>query len=183
MIDFILASASPRRRDILKKAGYNFIIEPSNVEEVKDTSLDHGGIVKKLAQDKAKEVYSRFKKITLAADTIVTFNGMILEKPKSKEQNKEFLRLLSGNVNRVYTGYCVIKDGVEYSGFDYADVLFNDLSDELISEYVEKGLGLDKAGGYGIQDGYELVRSIVGEYDTVVGLPLKKVKEILERLL
>ena len=92
MIDFILASASPRRRDILKKAGYNFIIEPSNVEEVKDTSLDHGGIVKKLAQDKAKEVYSRFKKITLAADTIVTFNGMILEKPKSKEQNKEFLR-------------------------------------------------------------------------------------------
>ena len=72
---------------------------------------------------------------------------------------------------------------MEYSGVDYADVLFNDLSDELISEYVEKGLGLDKAGGYGIQDGYELVRSIVGEYDTVVGLPLKKVKEILERLL
>lgn len=182
-MEFILASASPRRRDILKKAGYNFVIEPSSIEEIKDLSLDFGGIVQKLAEDKAKDVFSRFNRLTLAADTIVTFKGDILEKPKTKEQNAEFLRALSGKVNRVYTGYCVINGGEIFSGFDFADVLFNELSDDLIEDYVEKGLGMDKAGGYGVQDGYDIVRSIDGEYDTVVGLPLKKVKEILERFI
>ena len=113
----------------------------------------------------------------------MTFEGDILEKPKSKEENVRFLKRLSGKVNRVYTGYCVIADGEIFSGFDYADVKFNELSDDVIRESVGKGLGADKAGGYGIQDGYDLVASVDGEYDTVVGLPLKKVKEILERLL
>ena len=182
-MDFILASASPRRREILKKAGYNFVIEPSDIEEVKDLSLDYGGIVKKLSEQKAMSVYSKRQKTTLASDTIVTFEGEIFEKPKTKEENKEFLRRLSGKVNRVYTGYCVISKGEIHSGFDYADVLFNELSESLIDTYVENGLGMDKAGGYGIQDGYPIVKKIDGEYETVVGLPLTKVREILERLI
>lgn len=183
MDSFILASASPRRRDILKKAGYNFVIVPSEIEEVKDLSLSFGEIAQKISEDKAKDVYEKFNKTTLAADTIVVFEKEILNKPASKEENAEFLRRLSGKINRVYSGYCVIDGGNIYSGFDYADVLFNELSEELIEEYVSAGHGLDKAGGYGIQDGFNLVKEIYGEYETVVGLPLTKVSKILERLL
>ena len=182
MKEFILASASPRRREILKKAGYNFIIEPSGIEEVKNLSLPFGLIAQKISEDKAKDVYSRRGVTTLAADTIVVFEGEILGKPVSKEENAEFLRRLSGKVNVVYSGYCVIDGGKVFSGFDSARVLFNELDTKLIKAYVEKGYGMDKAGGYGIQDGFPLVKKIDGEYETVVGLPIKKVSEILERL-
>ncbi len=110
-------------------------------------------------------------------------NGEILGKPKDRAQNKDFLERLSGNVHTVITGYCVITPEETFSGYDRADVKFRKLSDEEIAAYVESGLGLDKAGGYGIQDKFNLVEAIDGEYDTVVGLPSKKIVEILERVL
>jgi len=183
MKPFILASASPRRREILKKLGYNFVIEPSDIVEEKDLSLTNEKIAESLACQKAEDVFKRRGDITVGADTIVVLNGEILGKPKDRAQNKDFLERLSGNVHTVITGYCVITPEETFSGYDKADVKFRKLSDEEIAAYVESGLGLDKAGGYGIQDKFNLVEAIDGEYDTVVGLPSKKIVEILERVL
>ena len=183
MKSFILASGSPRRREILKKLGYNFIIEPSTKEEVKDMTLPIEKIAESLAVQKAEDVFARHGETTVGADTIVVLDGEILGKPRDRAQNADFLRRLSGRVHTVITGYCVMTKEKTYRGFDKTDVKFRTLSEDEIRRYVESGFGLDKAGGYGIQDGFGLVEEIRGEYDTVIGLPSKKIVEILERVL
>ncbi|MBO4572572.1 MAG: septum formation protein Maf [Clostridia bacterium] len=181
---FVLASASPRRSMLLRSAGYEFEIMPSDAEEKKDESLSPCELAVSLAESKCENVYLRSGgKICLGADTIVVFEGKILGKPADKSINAQYLKKLSGNVHSVITGYCIIKDGKKYSGYDQSFVKFNELSDELISSYVESGNGLDKAGGYGIQDGFDLVEKISGSYSCVVGLPMEKITPLLEELL
>ena len=179
---FVLASKSPRRKELLERAGYSFDIIPAENDEVIDCTLSPAEQAKKLALAKAKEVFERTGRITLAADTIVALDGKILLKPVDKKQNEEFLRLLSGRTHEVFTGYAIIGGGFYVSEVDCAKVTFNDLSEELVKEYVESGNGLDKAGGYGVQDKYELVKKVEGSFSCVMGLPMQKINEIIEEL-
>lgn len=183
MKEFVLASSSPRRQELLSKEGYNFKVVPSKLPEEENHSLSPQNYVESLALKKARDVYSREKTICLAADTVVVLDGIILEKPANKQENRTFLQRLSGKSHFVYTGYAIITDQKEIYGFCSTEVVFNSLSQDLIDDYVEKGLGLDKAGGYGIQNGYPFVKEFIGSYTNVIGLPMEKINHILKELL
>ena len=180
---FILASASPRRKQLLSEAGFTFEVCPSNAEEIKDKNMPPEELAVRNAVLKATDVYSIRKTPCLGADTIVVSDGEILGKPRDKRENEEYLRRLSAKCHFVVTGYCLIADGKSYSGKVVSEVIFNKLSDELIKTYVEGGYGLDKAGGYGVQDGFELVRKVNGSYTNVIGLPMEAVGKLLKDIL
>lgn len=183
MKEIILASQSPRRKDLLEKCGYNFKIIPSKKEEVADKNLLPQTNAKLLAKQKAEDIASTNKdSIVIGADTVVHIDGMIIGKPKDDEDAKNTLRYLSGKYHFVSTGYAIISKEQSVFGVETTKVLFNELSDELINEYVSRGLAKGKAGSYGIQDGYPLVKEYDGDYENVVGLPIKKIKEILENV-
>ncbi len=183
MKKFALASKSPRRREILERLGYQFDIIPSFKEEKMDLTKSCYDIAKNLAEVKAKDVFEKTKMLSLGADTIVVLDGKILGKPANKSINKEFLQNLSGRYHEVITGWAVVGEGVFLSGYDVSKVLFNELSLEDIEKYVESGLGLDKAGGYGIQDGFGLVKKVEGSIDNVIGLPSEIIDGVLKKLL
>lgn len=176
-MEFVLASQSPRRKDILAKAGYSFEIVPCDKEEIIDLSLTPTEIVKGLALQKAQCVFEKVQKPTLGADTVVVLDGRILGKPKDKRQSIEMLKMLSGRTHEVITGVAFVQSGQVRVFADTTVVEFNDLSDEVIRQYTDLGLGMDKAGGYGAQDGFGLVKRVIGSYYNVVGLPL----ELLEK--
>ena len=180
---FVLASASPRRRKLLSDAGFSFDVIPSDAEEIKGAGLSPEKVASSNAVLKAEDVYNKTKRPCLGADTVVAIDGVILGKPADRSENALFLRKLSGRTHQVVTGYCLIKDGEKFSGTVTANVRFNRLTDELIDAYVASGNGLDKAGGYGIQDGFDLVESIDGSYTCVVGLPMEAVTRLLEEKL
>ena len=186
-MNIILASSSPRRRMLLNKAGYSFTVIPSDEEERKDYSLSPEEFAKSLAKQKAESVkeklissgfdFSGKDGVIIGADTIVVFDGEILGKPKNPEDARLTLGRLSGKKHTVITGFCVIYGAflneclVDY---DSSDVLFNDLSPSLMEKYVASGLSLDKAGSYGFQDGYDIVKSVSGSESNVIGLPMEK---------
>ncbi len=185
-MELILASKSPRRKDILTEFGYNFTIEVSNEKEVIKDGLSPCEIVKSLAFQKAQAVYSSLKdkknKVVLGADTIVVYDGKILLKPKDNADEERMLKTLSGNEHFVYTGFCLITESRVINDYDKSIVKFNKLANKTINDYILSGLGLDKAGGYGIQDDFCLVEKITGSYYNVVGLPIEKIKEYLNEL-
>ena len=182
-MNFILASNSPRRRELLAQITSNFIVEPSLFEEsAKGLSAHDTALC--FAQGKAREVASRFQdSVVLGADTVVSLDGEILGKPSSPARAKEMLHALSGRVHTVYTGVCVIGGGKELSEVVASRVFFNTLSEELIERYVRSGLPLDKAGAYGIQDGYPLVTRYEGSYTNIIGLPVEETRALLEQCL
>jgi septum formation protein len=114
---------------------------------------------------------------------IVYLDGLILGKPKDKQDAINTLKLLSGKTHIVCTGYAIISKNKKVISSEKTFVTFNELSNELILDYVNSGLCMDKAGSYGIQDGYPLVKEIKGDYQNVVGLPINKIKGILNELL
>ena len=183
MKQFILASNSPRRRELLQQAGYNFKVVPSKLPENENHDLPPQTYVEHLAFTKASDAFSREKMLCLGADTVVTLDGKILEKPANKPENERFLRALSGKSHYVYTGYAIVGENIKIVGHVKTEVVFNNLSDQLIKEYVSKGLGLDKAGGYGIQNDYPLVNRYIGSYTNVIGLPMEEINELLKELL
>lgn len=181
---FILASASPRRREILTALGLDFEIIPSTCPEEINPSLPPEFLVQELALLKAADVA---KKITgrhyvIGADTIVYFNGTILGKPKDSSDAVRMLQALSGNTNTVYTGISVVETASGKSACRYqrTDVTFRPLTQDEIDAYVATGEPLDKAGAYGIQGlGSLLVSAIQGDYFNVVGLPVVRLYELL----
>lgn len=179
----ILASASPRRREILASAGYSFKVVPSGAEEI-TAAADANGLVRGNALLKAREVASRPGCAgcrVLGADTVVVLDGEILGKPDGEAEAKRMLRALSGREHRVLTGYAVIcPDGKEISGVCSTRVKFRDLTDADIDAYVATGEPLDKAGAYGIQElGGGLVESVDGDIENVIGLPINEIKKYL----
>ena len=180
-MNVILASNSPRRKQILEDAGIVFTVVPSNFNEEQVKGLSPKNYCVYLAENKAKSVYKGDNSVVIGADTIVLLDGEILGKPKNESDATLMLKKLSGKMHSVITGYAVIKNGTVYSGFEETFVEFNKLSDTLIKTYVESGLPLDKAGAYGIQDGFPLVKKITGDYLNVVGLPVNKILEILKK--
>lgn len=180
----VLASTSPRRSELLKMAGYEFTVSSASVGEHYLRGTPPVQIVEQLAARKAKAAAAEHLQDTvLAADTLVVYKGRVLGKPKDAQEAQAMLRLLSGNVHQVYTGYCVICGSKLLSGHECTSVEFYPLKDEEIDEYVATGEPLDKAGAYGIQGrGALLIRRIDGDFYNVMGLPIGKINRILKGL-
>ena len=180
----ILASASPRRRELLAQAGYTFEVHPAHINEDLHAGEDPIDYVVRLAREKAEAVYAQTADtdaVTLGADTTVTLDGHILAKPEDAADAARMLRLLSGRTHRVITGVAIASSiGVEVAA-EVTGVQFLTLSDEEIAAYIETGEPMDKAGAYGIQ-GYaaKWIPRIEGCYFNVVGLPLAMVSTMLE---
>ena len=171
----ILASASPRRIELLKKIVEDFDVVVSNVDE-SISFEDPAKAVQKIAERKASAIHENA--VIIAADTIVFFKKA-LGKPKDEEDAVNTLLSLNGKKHLVYTGVCVSSPNKRICFVDCTEVYFKELSEDDIRDYVKYYLPLDKAGSYGIQDGV-LVEKIVGSYDNVVGLPTEKLKEVLD---
>lgn len=182
MSEIILASQSPRRRELLAQITPNFLVEPSLFEE-KAGGLSAKETVLAFARGKAAEVASRHPQdIVIGADTVVVLNGEILGKPKDGADAARMLRALSGRTHSVCTGVCILGHGAEKTRVVETLVTFFDLSEQFIQEYVAGGSPLDKAGAYGIQDG-GLVEKYEGSYTNVVGLPVEEVRAMLAEIL
>ena len=179
----ILASASPRRRELLERAGVNFEVIPASGEENR-ISDDPKEAVQQLARDKAVSVMHTIEDsadgtLVIGSDTVVVFENMILGKPHDIEDAVNTLKKLQGNTHQVYTGVSVLekKNGVwtEHTFYESTDVTFYPVSDEEIRAYVDTGEHMDKAGSYGIQGIFGIyVRGICGDYNNVVGLPVAR---------
>lgn len=188
MIDFILASGSPRRKELLELMGLEFKVIVSQADEDSvSKDLKPGLYVQELALLKAsataKEVLRNKNAVIISADTIVTLDGQILGKPKDEDDAFNMLSKLSGCEHEVYTGYCVmrISDGKAVCGKVRTKVKFKDLSDDKIRGYINSGEPMDKAGAYGIQGlGSLLIEKIDGDYFNVVGLPISVLADTLE---
>ncbi|MBQ5823595.1 MAG: septum formation inhibitor Maf [Clostridia bacterium] len=176
MSSLILASASPRRRELLSLAGFSFDVITADVDEVLDASLTASQLVMSLAFQKASAVASAHTDSTvIGADTVVVLDGKVLGKPHSDAEAKEMLRSLSGRTHEVYTGVCMIKGDKVHQFFECTKVTFYPLEQELIDSYVASGDCNDKAGSYGIQgQGCVLVKGIEGDYFNVVGFPVAR---------
>lgn len=186
--NLILASASPRRRDLLQSLGLNFTVEPSNLDESKISASDPVKLTVKLAREKARKVAEQKEGgIVLGADTVVKYEDEILEKPSSLQEAEEMLKFLRDSSHKVITGVCCIdKRGVrtkELNRFDVTHVKMRNYSRDEIKGYINSEEPLGKAGGYAIQGlGSLLVKKIEGSYFTVVGLPLHTVGEMLNEI-
>jgi septum formation protein len=175
----VLASASPRRRNLLKQIGMQFSVDESNVPEDTAGYASPREIVLDLSRKKAVEVASRYDEaLVIGADTIVVLDGEVLGKPVDAPDAARMLRLLSGRTHDVYTGFCIIEKpgGRSVRDFEKTSVTFRELGGEEIDAYVRSGSPLDKAGAYGIQDdfGAIFVERIDGCFYTVVGFPLTR---------
>lgn len=177
MPSFILASTSPRRKELLLRAGYSFDVQPSHVEETFRSSHFSPDAVKQLAYKKGKNVYERFPdRVVLSADTVVVKENQILGKPSNSMEAKEMLERLSGSRHDVYTAVAICSSQKEKVLIEKTTVHFYPLSPSLIASYLETEEPYDKAGSYGIQGfGALFVRKIEGDYYNVVGLPLSRV--------
>ncbi len=184
-----MASASPRRKELLAEIIQNFDVLPAKGKEVVIGAPTPEELVKQLAEQKATEVATLPQakgKCVLGSDTVVAFRGQVLGKPKDEEDAVRMLELLSGNTHEVYTGVCIVypkADGMKEKLVDAActKVLFETLTKDMVASYVKTGSPMDKAGAYGIQDG-GLVKEIQGSYSNVVGLPIELVREMLEKI-
>lgn len=171
----ILASASPRRKELLQMLNIPFTIVTSDVVETSVTVDTAREYVTEVALLKARDVAKKCQgKCIIGADTIVVFNNQILHKPVSEGEAIEHLTKLAGNRHEVMTAVALIlADGTEHTFVEVTSVLFKEISPQLIKAYVQTGDPFDKAGGYGIQtSGAMLVDRIEGDYNNVVGLPI-----------
>ncbi len=179
----ILASRSPRRRDLLQQAGLKFEIIPSRFDEKLVSQDDPATCVQVLARTKAEDIASHHPgNWVIGADTIVSIGREILGKPGNHAMARDMLRRLSGQTHQVLTGYsiCCRSAGVAHTAVVMTDVTFKELSAEEIEWYIHTGEPFDKAGAYAIQGlGTFLVRRINGSYTNVVGLPVCEVIEFL----
>jgi septum formation protein len=184
-IQFILASASPRRKELLEKAGFLFRVEPSGVDEeayekAGVTSEDHCQI---LALAKAKDVAARFPDMpVLGSDTVVDYDGQIIGKPADAADAERITRILFSKPHKVITGLALVwkKKGIEIVQADTTIVYPKKLTEQQIQEHIAGGLWEGKAGAYGIQEtGDEFVDRIEGSFTNVMGLPMERVEKLL----
>ena len=182
-MNLILASASPRRRELLGLFGIPFVIRAADIDETMDPAgspFDEVGRVsclKALATDRAPG------DVVIAADTIVVCRGKVLGKPRDAAEARAMLRLLSGRDHQVMTGVTVLRDDARVTFTEVTDLHFRDLTDREISRYVASGEPMDKAGAYGIQGGAALFcTGMTGDYYNVMGLPVCALGQVLARM-
>lgn len=175
----ILASASPRRRELIGYMGIPFEVITADAEEMKEGSPRE--LVMENAYRKARAVAQDHPgRVVLGADTIVYLNDRVLGKPKDEEEAKSMLAILSASWHTVYTGVCVMKDGKADVRCDDSRVLFVKLDPETIARYVKTGEPMDKAGAYALQGrGGMFVEKIDGSYSNVIGLPMALTRDML----
>lgn len=184
MQNLILASSSPRRKELLENLRLTFEISSSEVDESFDPALSPEEVVMELADRKAKVVFSKNPdSYVIGADTIVVLNGLILGKPLSEAEAADTLKMLSGTKHEVFTGVSILSPAGTTRFFEKTEVLFWELTEDEIRAYVQSGEPFDKAGSYGIQGlGAMLVKKISGDYFTVVGLPVARLVRELKSL-
>lgn len=180
----ILASKSPRRRELLAQMGLTeFQIHPAVGEEQAEPELTPPELVQALALHKAREVaqtHAQAGDLVIGADTIVVLDGQVLGKPKHEAHALEMLTALAGRAHHVYTGVAVVQDGRELVQAEDTTVWFRAASQEELTRYIATGEPMDKAGAYGIQGrGGLLVSRMEGDYTNVVGLPIVRLAEML----
>lgn len=183
MSKVILASKSPRRIELLSLLGIDFETIPADIDETIDSNNDLTKEIEKLSYKKANHIYQNNKdSLVIGADTIVRIGGQVLGKPKTHEQAKQMLKLLSNNTHEVITGVTIInKDNIDTFSKN-AKVTFAPLTDKEIEEYIQTNEPMDKAGAYAIQGiGAKFVKSIDGDYYTIMGLPIAELYQRLKR--
>jgi septum formation protein len=185
----VLASQSPRRSELLTRAGYRFTVTSPQISEIPDENLNLSEQIRQLAVDKAMACLNSGKVakeegiLVLSADTVVVLDEQILGKPRDFAECDVYLRRLSGQTHRVITGVCLVEaaTGRRAVGHETSWVTFRRLNDAEIAAYVQSGEGLDKAGGYGIQGAAgKFVEKLEGPFDNVVGLPVELVTKLIE---
>lgn len=189
----VLASASPRRTELLKLAGIDHRVMPSECAEVIRSSVPKD-VVMELAFQKAEEVYKRYEKehpeeefLVIGSDTVVAAEDQILGKPKDEEDAFQMISMLQGSVHQVYTGVSILvkKDGemTENTFFECSDVKVYEMDEDEIRGYISTGEPMDKAGAYGIQGAFAVyIRGIEGDYNNIVGLPVARVYQELKKM-
>ena len=181
----ILASASPRRAELLRSLGLEFQVVPGTAEELHDQSIPAGELCRINARRKAGQIARTFSEATiLAADTLVARDGRIYGKPRDLAEAKQMLNELAGHEHEVSTAVCLLnqKQNRVEEFVDTTAVCFKALSSDVVDEYLRLVPVLDKAGAYGIQDrGEMLVERITGSFSNVMGLPAERLVEVLAR--
>ena len=183
-MSLILASASPRRSELLRNAGIAFTVVPARLPEQALPGERPLEYAQRLARDKADAIFAGHSdNVVLGADTIVVLAEHLLEKPRDKQDAARMLRLLSGRVHQVITGVCLLAAGFERTEAEITEVRFSTLSEQEITNYIETGEPMDKAGAYAIQAmASRWVERIDGCYFNVVGLPVPRVYRMLRAL-
>lgn len=189
MKQIILASTSPRRKALLKKAGFKFRVVESNCKEFFDSKLEPHELAKKLSLEKAKAVCKRNppaggkKSIIIAADTLVVCSGKILGKPKSKADAKGMLEFLSGKAHSIITGFTIIDENKVITKSEETKVYMKKISEKEINSYLETKEPFDKAGAYAIQGkAKKFIEKTEGDFDNAVGLPIRTLVQELKKL-
>ena len=180
----ILASGSPRRRQLLEQIGLTFVVRSSDVDESVSPGLTPAQVVESLSARKGEAVAAEAAPgdLVLSADTVVALDGAILGKPRDRAEAEAMLTALSGRTHQVYTGVTLLQDGRRLTEHEVTAVTFRPLSPGEIAAYVSTGEPMDKAGAYGIQGlGALLVERLEGDYFNVMGLPLCRLGEMLAR--
>lgn len=184
MKTIILASSSPRRKEILKKTGIPFIVDPSNFEEDLNQNLNPSKLVKALSLGKAKDVAERHKDaIIIGADSIIEYKGQAIGKPYTRERAKKLITMLSGNIHFALTGYTITDTSSNrtVSKVVKTKIHMRKLTKKEIERYVGAGEALDRAGAYAIQDkGALFIDWIEGDFYNVMGLPLNSLVKSLK---
>lgn len=185
--NIVLASQSPRRKEILDKLNISFDIIPSNFDESSYINSNPITFVETLAFEKAKDVASKLTSnyIVIGCDTVVVYNHVIIGKPSNKQHAYDLLKTLVGKKHMVYSGIAIIDNENNVSHVDHGvtEVYMRNINDYEISAYIQTGEPLDKAGAYGIQGiGALLVEKIVGDYYNVMGLPINQLYKGLDKI-
>lgn len=185
MKKLILASKSPRRKELLELLGFDFDVISSEVDEVSSEDLSPEEMVKALAYQKAKAVFETHSdNVVLGSDTIVVVDDEILGKPKNEKQAKEMMLKMKDREHQVITGVAVLSKKEEIIFSDISNVHFNDIEEAEIDRYVKTDEPYDKAGGYAIQGwAARYISAIEGNYYTIMGLPLDKVFKYVKKML
>jgi septum formation protein len=181
----ILASSSPRRRELLTLAGVRFDVLPADIDETRRAGESPTDYVQRLALEKAQAILARHSHATvLGADTTVVLNGEVLNKPKDLAEAESMLRALSGTSHQVHTGIAVVSADVQRQHIETTNVFFSAIPETELASYLATGDSLDKAGAYGIQ-GYAArwIPRIEGDYFNVMGLPIAATVRLLQGVL
>ena len=182
-MNVILASQSPRRRELLGLLGIPFTVRVADIDETMEPGAEAYSEVARVSRMKAMAVPREPEDLVIAADTIVVCDGRILGKPRDQEEARDMLRLLSGRDHQVMTGMTVLRGDKAAICTEVTDLRFRELSDREIDAYVATGEPMDKAGAYGIQGGAALFcERMVGDYYNVMGLPVCRLSKILHQI-
>lgn len=194
-MEYVLASASPRRIELFKDISENFTVCPADIDESIEKIFDRRElknilenspevIVMELARKKAVAVSKNYQNaVVIGADTGVFLDGQMLGKPVDEADAKRILKMLSSKSHRVITGFCIVYKDKLVSDFESTEVLFNDLDESAIEKYIKSGLYIGKAGAYGIQDGFGLVKKYCGDLNNVIGFPTQKISKRIYEVL